>query len=172
VPQLTRLIPGFTPQQSGFAPGQAMLDLWWTKRHWGRFSQSTSVSIAKSSFHQFLHHNHPGWPQCRVDSIGLPHYTYLSIYLWLYSPLFGLGRFLSFLIFYTAGSIPSVARPLPAHRTAQTQNKHTQTPMPRGGFETTIPVFERAKAVHALDRAATGYIKMKTVQEFDVPFIK
>jgi hypothetical protein len=27
--------------------------------------------------------------------------------------------------------------------------------MPRVGFETTIPVFERAKAVHALDRAAT-----------------
>jgi hypothetical protein len=27
--------------------------------------------------------------------------------------------------------------------------------MPRVGFEPTIPVFERAKAVHALDRAAT-----------------
>jgi hypothetical protein len=26
--------------------------------------------------------------------------------------------------------------------------------MPRVGFETTIPVFERAKTVHALDRAA------------------
>jgi hypothetical protein len=31
--------------------------------------------------------------------------------------------------------------------------------MPRVGFEPTIPVFERAKTVHALDRAATviGY---------------
>jgi hypothetical protein len=28
--------------------------------------------------------------------------------------------------------------------------------MPRVGFETTIRVFERAKTVHALDRAATG----------------
>jgi hypothetical protein len=32
--------------------------------------------------------------------------------------------------------------------------------MPRVGFEPTIPVFERAKTVHALDRAATviGFI--------------
>jgi hypothetical protein len=31
--------------------------------------------------------------------------------------------------------------------------------MPRAGFEPTIPAFERAKTVHALDRAATviGY---------------
>jgi hypothetical protein len=28
--------------------------------------------------------------------------------------------------------------------------------MPRVGFEPTIPVFERAKTVHALDRATTG----------------
>jgi hypothetical protein len=28
--------------------------------------------------------------------------------------------------------------------------------MPRLGFEPTTPVFERAKIVHALDRAATG----------------
>jgi hypothetical protein len=28
--------------------------------------------------------------------------------------------------------------------------------MPRFGFEPTIPVFERAKTVHALDRAATA----------------
>jgi hypothetical protein len=38
--------------------------------------------------------------------------------------------------------------------------------MPRLGFEPTIPVFERAKKVHALDRAATvigtqvGYMKV------------
>jgi hypothetical protein len=46
-----------------------------------------------------------------------------------------------------------VARPLPTHRTTQIQNKQTQTSMPRVGFEPTIPVFERAKRVHALDRA-------------------
>jgi hypothetical protein len=48
-----------------------------------------------------------------------------------------------------------VARPLPTHRTTRTQNKRTQTSMPRKGFEPTTPVLERAKTVHALDRAAT-----------------
>jgi hypothetical protein len=42
-----------------------------------------------------------------------------------------------------------VAMPLAANRTAQTQNKRTQTSMPRMGFEPTIPVFERAKTIHA-----------------------
>jgi hypothetical protein len=46
-------------------------------------------------------------------------------------------------------------RPLPIHRTTQTQNKRTQTSMPRAGFEPTTPVFEWAKTAHALDRAAT-----------------
>jgi hypothetical protein len=40
------------------------------------------------------------------------------------------------------------------HRTTQTQKKHEETFMPRMGFEPTIPVFERAKAFYALDRAA------------------
>jgi hypothetical protein len=34
-------------------------------------------------------------------------------------------------------------------------NKRRQTSIPCVGFETTTPVFERAKTVHALDRAAT-----------------
>jgi hypothetical protein len=48
-----------------------------------------------------------------------------------------------------------VARPLPTHRTTQTQNKCTPTSMSRVVFEPTTPVFERAKTVHASDRAAT-----------------
>jgi hypothetical protein len=40
-------------------------------------------------------------------------------------------------------------------RTTQTQNEWGQICMPRGGFEPTIPVFERAKTFHALDSAAT-----------------
>jgi hypothetical protein len=47
-----------------------------------------------------------------------------------------------------------VARPLPTRRITQTQNQHIQTSMPRVGLEPTIPVFERAKTVHVLDRAA------------------
>jgi hypothetical protein len=48
-----------------------------------------------------------------------------------------------------------VARPLPAYRTPQTNNKHTQTSILQLGFEPTIPVFQLAKTVHDLDRAAT-----------------
>jgi hypothetical protein len=48
-----------------------------------------------------------------------------------------------------------VARPLLTHSTAQTQNTRTQTSMPQVEFEHMIPEFERAKAVHALDCAAT-----------------
>jgi hypothetical protein len=48
-----------------------------------------------------------------------------------------------------------VARPLPADRTAQTQNKRKQTSIPQVGFKLTIPVLERAKTVHVLDRAVT-----------------
>jgi hypothetical protein len=84
----------------------------------------------------------------------------LLLLLWLYSGLLGLNRFFSFLIIYTAGRTPStgdqhVARPLHTHRTTQTENKRTQTSMSRVGFEPTIPVFEREKTIHALDRAAT-----------------
>jgi hypothetical protein len=43
----------------------------------------------------------------------------------------------------------------PTHRTTQTQNKQTQTSIHRADFELTTPVFERAKVIDALDRAAT-----------------
>jgi hypothetical protein len=74
--------------------------------------------------------------------------------------LVDLGRFFSFLILYTVGRTSwmgdqPVARPLLTHRTTQTQNKRTETSMPRVRFELTIPVFEWAKTVHALGRAAT-----------------
>jgi hypothetical protein len=63
-------------------------------------------------------------------------------------------------LFYTDDRAPwpsdqSVARPLPTHNTTHSQNKRRQTSMPWVGFELTIPVFERTKTVHALDRAAT-----------------
>jgi hypothetical protein len=49
----------------------------------------------------------------------------------------------------------SVERRLPAHRAIQTQNKCTQTSVTQVGLEPTIPVFQRQKTVHALDRAAS-----------------
>jgi hypothetical protein len=43
-----------------------------------------------------------------------------------------------------------------------------QTSMPREGLEPTIPVLERAKTVHALDRTATaiGVIRMNMDSKF------
>jgi hypothetical protein len=71
-----------------------------------------------------------------------------------YSSVYGstalvdLCRFFSFLIYIQSvglhgrGISPSQDRYL--HRTTQTQNKHTQTSVPRVGFKPTIPVFEGA----------------------------
>jgi hypothetical protein len=69
-------------------------------------------------------------------------------------PLVGLGSFFSFLIFYTVASTSWTGDQSVA-RTAQTENKRTQTSMPRVGFESTIPVFKLAKKIHVLDSAAT-----------------
>jgi hypothetical protein len=84
----------------------------------------------------------------------------LELSLCVYSSLLDLAHFFTFLFLYTVGRTPwtgdqPVARPLPTHRAAQTQNKRTQTSTSGVGFEPMIPVFERAKTVHALDRAAT-----------------
>jgi hypothetical protein len=60
-----------------------------------------------------------------------------------------------------------VARPLPSYRTAQTQNRRTQTFMPEVGFETIIPVFERPKTVHALDRASS-MVRRNAYIQYDI----
>jgi hypothetical protein len=62
-------------------------------------------------------------------SLSLITYGCFSFSLWLYSPL-DLSRFFNFLVLYTVGGTPwtedqPVARPLPTHRSTQTQNKHT-----------------------------------------------
>jgi hypothetical protein len=96
------------------------------------------------------------WPHDFSHTGILDSYISLSIY----SPFLDLGRFFIFLILYTVGRTiwtgdQPVARLLPTNRTTQTQNKSTQTPIPRVGFKPTMPPFERAKKVHALDRVAT-----------------
>jgi hypothetical protein len=75
-------------------------------------------------------------------------------------PFVGPWLLFSFLILYTVSRTPwtedqLVARPLPTHRTTQTQNKRRQISTPRVGFEPMVPVFEREKTVHALDREST-----------------
>jgi hypothetical protein len=70
--------------------------------------------------------------------------------LWLYSPS-NFGRLFSFLILYTVGTTPwmgigpSQGRYL--HTEQHKQNKHTETSMPRVGFEPTTPVSEQAMTV-------------------------
>jgi hypothetical protein len=81
-------------------------------------------------------------------------------YQWLYNYFVGPCSLLSVLILYTIGRTPwmgdqLVAWPLPAHRTTQTQNEHTQISMSWVGFETTTTALERAKTARALDRPAT-----------------
>jgi hypothetical protein len=56
----------------------------------------------------------------------------------------------------------SVAKTLPTHRTAQTQNKCIETYMTQVGFKLMTPVFEQVKTVHALDWTAT-VISLPTV---------
>jgi hypothetical protein len=94
------------------------------------------------------------WP---LDSRGFV--QKIMPYLWLYSPC-GPCPLFKFLKLCTLGRTPGtgdqpVAWPLPTHRTTQTQNKRTQTSMSRVGFEPTIPAYERAKMIHALDCVAT-----------------
>jgi hypothetical protein len=71
---------------------------------------------------------------------------------------------------HSVGLLGRVISPSQGRYLTQTQNEDRQTSMPRVGFEPTIPVFVRAKTVHALDRAATviGYFKHTHI-EWDKP---
>jgi hypothetical protein len=55
------------------------------------------------------------------------------------------------------------------HRTTQTQNKNRRTSMSSAGFEPTIPVFERAKTVHVLNRADTVVGNCTIRNKFTLP---
>jgi hypothetical protein len=96
------------------------------------------------------------------SNIGHRYYI-ISIIIMALQPFVGTRPLFQFiLIIYTVFRTPwtgdqPVARPLPTQRTTQTQNKkHTiQISMHWVGIEATIPAFERAKTVHALDCAAT-----------------
>jgi hypothetical protein len=66
--------------------------------------------------------------------------------------LVNLGLFFSFLI-HTQDSLDGGSSRRKA--ATDTHNKRAQTFMPRVRFEPMIPVFGRAKTVHALDRAAS-----------------
>jgi hypothetical protein len=80
----------------------------------------------------------------------------LYIYLSLYGSTVLVDSFLIYtqsVVLLGRGISPSQGCHL--YRTSQTQNKRTQISMLQVVFELTIPVFERAKTVNALDRAVT-----------------
>jgi hypothetical protein len=102
--------------------------------------------------HCYLSHNN-------ISHTIMPFFIFL---LCLYSSFLGLRHFFSFLSLYTVGRAPwtvyqPVTRPLPTHRTTQTQNKHIQTSMPWVGIEPTIPAFEQAKTVRAATVIVLSY---------------
>jgi hypothetical protein len=76
-------------------------------------------------------------------------------------PFVGPGLFFNFLIFFTqtVGLLGRVVSPSQGRylhtKATQTQNKRTQTTMPRVGFEPTIPSPERTKTVYASDSTIT-----------------
>jgi hypothetical protein len=139
-----------------------LLMLWWIMYfHIANLFSSRNVHIANEMITPFIHISR--WIEIHNRNYKL---RQRSIYLWLYSPLLGVGHFFSFLILYTDGRTPwtgdqPVAWPLPTPRTTQTQTKRTQTFMPRMGFEPTTPVFEWTKTFRASDSTTTAIIRQR-----------
>jgi hypothetical protein len=121
------------------------LPTFWTAtwREYKKFKTKHWTCSFHLGLHTFVNKNFP----YVIKQLKLPRASpspsyFLSLSLWLYSPL-DLLQFFNFLILYSVGRTPwtrdqPVARPLHKHRTAQTQNKPTQTSMPWVGFEPTI----------------------------------
>jgi hypothetical protein len=95
---------------------------------------------------------------------------HLFIHQSLYSHLLGLGLSFSSVIFFThtVGLLGRVISPTQG-RYLHRINAHTDT-YSWLEFESTIPVFERAKTVHILDRAATVInLRSITIPNFGIP---
>jgi hypothetical protein len=91
---------------------------------------------------------------CLSIHLSIYLFIYLSVCLCLYSPLLDLGRFtISWSRTQTVGLLGRGSTRRKAATCTQRKTQ-TQTFIPWVGFEPKTPVFERAKTVHALDRAA------------------
>jgi hypothetical protein len=104
------------------------------------------IALAKTQIEEIIYDNNQ---QQWTSYILL--FIHSFIHQWLYSPLLGPGLFFSFVIFfYTDGRTPwtsdqPVARPLPAHRTAQ-----TQISMPLSGIRTHAPSVRASEDISCL----------------------
>jgi hypothetical protein len=128
---------------------------WQTQNTWCKSASYMKFWSLLSPASEIIVRIHPVIYNSSVNALLL----LLLLLLLLYGLFWGLGRLFRFFILYTVGRThltrdQPVARPLPTHRTTQTQNKRTQTSMPWVRFEPRIPALKRAKTVHALDRAA------------------
>jgi hypothetical protein len=82
----------------------------------------------------------------------------LSLLLWLFRPLLGLGRLFSLAYTQSVGLLVrgiSLSQGLHLHTGQHKQNKRRQTSMYRVGLEPTTPVFEWTKTVHASGRTVS-----------------
>jgi hypothetical protein len=110
--------------------------------------------------YQILFHFCP-FEYTRFTASSSSHFLFsFFIHQWFYNPLLVPGLFFSCVIFFTqpVGLLgrmisSSQGRYLPTEQ--HKENKRTQTSMPQLEFEPTIPGFELAKTVHALDWVAT-----------------
>jgi hypothetical protein len=162
------------PAPVPLCPPQTPHDLTWTRTRVGS-QRLTAWAMARpyTRFHVPSRMFQTAWQpsQSCVDGQSENHFILCSVHFIMTvsgsAALVDLGRFFSFLILYTVGRTPWIGDQPVA---GLTQNKRRQTSIPRVGLEPTIPVFERAKAVHALDRAATviGHFIMTAADEFDV----
>jgi hypothetical protein len=130
--------------------------------HIHKSGDSTYFSVSLVCTYYTTQSHYPEKPHHVSSSLWKPHVLFINFHSSMaLQPFVGPWPLLQFRNLYTAGRTPwtgdqSVARPLPTHRTTQAQDKRTHKYKCLWvGFEPTIPGFERAKTVHALDRAAT-----------------
>jgi hypothetical protein len=82
--ELSATAAEFPPRRPGFASGQSLWGLWWTKRHWGSFFPITSISPANHHSTNFsiiiiirgLHNRAIGGRSAEWTQLySTPHYT-------------------------------------------------------------------------------------------------
>jgi hypothetical protein len=129
-------------------------------------SQTKDIRVNLNMFHDswFESCGHPN----RTNLPLMRSLYALSIYLSIHPCCFHLEhrasvkRFASLQFLHLRHSVGHLGRGISPtqgrylHKITQTQNKRGQISVPWVGFEATIPAFEQAKTVHALDRAATA----------------
>jgi hypothetical protein len=125
-----------------------------TRLGWPQMAKRSKQILQKSRWLKTGREIHLAWLSLKSVSLSL------SLSLYGSTVLVYLGRFFSFLIYTQSVGLlgreisPSQGRYLQTEQHKHRINAH-RYPCLWVGFEPTIPAFERAKTVHALDRAAT-----------------